>query len=266
MSDIGVDPTDTRQTILVVDDDPVQLRFMAERLQAEGYRVIAAGHGEEGLRLVEQGLPDLVILDVIMPGMSGMEVLSIIKRDRRELPVVVVTGLWDENEGRRAMELGAFDYITKPVALDYLKLAILSAMVMEDERVDQVPLVLAGENPHTKGLLRGEALKVAKFPFRVGRESRRGAARRRQRYPGSVPNNDLYLDDSEPYRVSREHFQLEYRDRQFFVRDRGSSLGLHVNGIQIGGPYPEKVQKLQKGENLIVLGGASSPFRFLVTV
>ena len=65
-------------------------------------------------------------------------------------------------------------------------------------------------------------------------------------------------------RLSREHFQIEHRDRQYFVRDRGSLLGLIVNGQPIGGGHDEKVQKLIRGENTVLIGNEDSPYRFII--
>jgi CheY-like chemotaxis protein len=258
--------TNSPSTILVVDDDPTALLFMSDRLTAEGYSVIVASDGAEALKMIGQRRPNLVLLDIMMPGTSGLEVLPAIKKDHPGLPVAMVTSVWDEKEGKRAFELGAFDYITKPVNIDYLKLAVLSGLVLEEEKSDPNPITLAGENPHTQKTLLGQTIKVTSFPFRVGREDRRGKAQDEKRHPTSVPNNGLYLEDAPPYRLSREHFQIEYRDRQYFVRDRGSSLGLIVNGHPIGGSHAEKVQKLAKGENIIVVGYETSPYRFLITV
>jgi CheY-like chemotaxis protein len=254
------------KTILVIDNDPVYLLFLSDRLRAEGYTIITAGYGDEGLRVISQRSPHLVLLDVLLPGKNGIDVLTAIKEGDPKIPVVIVTGLWDEKEGRRAFECGAFDYITKPVVMDYLKLAILSALASDEEKTDPKPVFLAGDNPHTKKSLGDQTMEINYFPYRVGRESRKGEARYKKRYPGSLPNNDLYLDDSPPFHLSREHFQIEYRDRQYFVRDRGSSLGLYVNGRPIGGPYPENVQKLEGGENHVVAGGSRSPFRFKMTI
>lgn len=256
--------TNSRSTILVVDDDPKHLTFMGDRLTAEGHTVITASDGEEALRLIDHRRPNLVLLDIIMPEMSGMEVLPAIKKDHPGLPVAMVTSVWDEKEGKRAFELGAFDYIMKPVNMDYLKLAVLTGLVLEEEKSDPNPITLAGENPHTQKRLGDQTIEVTSFPFRVGREARSGKARDEKRYPTSVPNNDLYLEDAPPYRLSREHFQIEYRDRQYFVRDRGSSLGSIVNSHPIGGGHDEKVQKLIRGENIILIGHEDSPFRFII--
>lgn len=69
-----------------------------------------------------------------------------------------------------------------------------------------------------------------------------------------------------PFHLSREHFQVEYRDRQYFLRDRGSSLGSIVNGHPIGGSHDEKVQKLIRGENIVLIGYEDSPFRFIIEI
>lgn len=265
-SEIAKGEESSLKTILIVDEDPVHLRLLGERLKSDDYRIITASHGEQALKIADRMRPDLVLLDVLLPDMNGMDMLSVVKEAHSDLPVVVVTALWDEEEGQRAFDRGAFDYITKPVVMDYLKLAILSALSLGEEKVDPSPVVLEGGNDHSSRLMGGKALEIATFPFRVGRESRRAEVRGQKRYPESVPNNDLYLEDHPPFHLSREHFQIEYRDRQYLVRDRGSSLGLRVNGRPIGGANDEKVQMLQKGENVLVVGGLNSPFCFKLTV
>lgn len=179
----------------------------------------------------------------------------------------MVTAVWDEEEGRKAFELGAFEYITKPVNMDYLKLAVLSSIVFEEEKSPpDHSISFSGENEQTQKIMGGETIEITSFPYRVGRESRSGKARHEKRHPNSVPNNDLYLEDAPPFRISREHFQIECKDMQYYVRDRGSKLGLIVNGHPIGGSHSEKVQKLTKGENLVIVGYETSPYRFRITV
>ncbi len=254
----------TSSLILVVDDDPHALLFLNDRFTAEGYSVIAAGSGEEALKLMESNTPNLVLLDIMMPGISGLEVLPAIKKDHPGVPVTMMTTVWDEEEGKKAFELGASDYITKPVNIDYLKMSVLGTLVKEEDKSDPDPIKIFGENDFTQVKLADQRIEITFFPFRIGREARRGRARSQKRYENSVPNNDLYVEDDAPYRLSREHFQIEYRDRQYFIRDRGSSLGLIVNGQPIGGRNDEKVQKLIRGENIVLIGHEDSPFRFII--
>ena len=117
-------------TILVVDDDPKHLIFMGDRLTAEGHKVITASGGEEALRLIDHRRPNLVLLDIIMPEMSVMEVLPAIKDDYPETPVAMVTGLWGVKECEMASELGAYDYITKPVNIEYLRMSVRAALAL----------------------------------------------------------------------------------------------------------------------------------------
>jgi len=100
--------------ILAVDDEPALLELMERILTREGYRVIKANNGHEALALAEEKPPDLVFLDLRMPGISGLEALQCLKSNRRMTltPVIVVTA--DANEKVRALDLGADDFVAKP--------------------------------------------------------------------------------------------------------------------------------------------------------
>lgn len=107
-------------TILLVDDETEFLHTLAERLQIRGFEVGTATDGEEALNRVSEHLPDLVILDAMMPGMSGLEVLQRLKEDQPDLPVILLTGRGSTADGIEGMRLGAFDYLMKPVDIDEL--------------------------------------------------------------------------------------------------------------------------------------------------
>lgn len=102
--------------ILVVDDDAQVRSFLAELLAEAGYGVELVADGAAALKAVERNSPDLVLLDVVMPGMGGMEVLRILKAptDLRFLPVILLTGDTDIETRLRGLKLGADDYLTKP--------------------------------------------------------------------------------------------------------------------------------------------------------
>jgi two-component system, OmpR family, KDP operon response regulator KdpE len=99
--------------ILVVDDEPRMRRFMQMNLDLEGYRVIEAGNGLEAVNRVREDLPDLVVLDVMMPEMDGFEALRLI-RQTSSVPVIMLTVKSEEDDRVRGLELGADDYVTKP--------------------------------------------------------------------------------------------------------------------------------------------------------
>lgn len=99
--------------ILVVDDEPRMRRFMAMNLELEGYQVIEASNGLEAVQRVREDLPDLVLLDVMMPEMDGFEALRLI-RQSSNVPVIMLTVRSDEEDKVRGLELGADDYVTKP--------------------------------------------------------------------------------------------------------------------------------------------------------
>jgi len=99
--------------ILVVDDEPRMRRFMRMNLDLEGYRVIEASNGMEAIDRVRDDLPDLVLLDVMMPEMDGFEALRLI-RETSSVPIIMLTVKSDEEDRVRGLELGADDYVTKP--------------------------------------------------------------------------------------------------------------------------------------------------------
>ena len=103
--------------LLVVDDDPNNRDILVRRLQKHGFLVDTASDGIEGLRKIETGAFDLVILDVMMPGMTGLEVLERVRRTRSmsELPIILATALDSSRDAVEGLELGANDYVTKPL-------------------------------------------------------------------------------------------------------------------------------------------------------
>ena len=110
--------------ILIVDDQESIRHFIARALSDEGHNVGTAGEGREALKLVEKEPPDLVLLDLRLPDMHGLDVLKEIKSSCPELPVVIMTAFGDVESAVRAMKLGAFDYINKPLNLEQLSLLV----------------------------------------------------------------------------------------------------------------------------------------------
>jgi len=131
--------------ILMVDDDALMRRSLAFNLQQSGYRVSSAGSAEDALALAQRDLPDLVLLDIGLPGMDGLEALRRMK-EQFDTPVIFVTARRRELDEVLGLELGADDYVTKPFDLDVL-LAHIKAVLRRSERpapgpVSPAPLVV----------------------------------------------------------------------------------------------------------------------------
>jgi DNA-binding response OmpR family regulator len=120
-SQTGVDSrAGDRLRILVIEDEARIQAFLARGLEAEGYTVVAAGDGQEGLDLATRARWDLVVLDLLLPGLNGLQVLSALQRAKPELPVVILSARGDVQTKLRGFELGASDYVAKPFSLDEL--------------------------------------------------------------------------------------------------------------------------------------------------
>jgi DNA-binding response OmpR family regulator len=121
------------QTILVVDDEEAIAEAVRARLESEGYRVVVAGDGPEAIRLHAEHHPDLVVLDLMLPGMDGIEVCKEIQR-REWTPVLMLTARTEEADRVAGLEVGADDYLTKPFSLRELA-ARTKAILRRMERI-----------------------------------------------------------------------------------------------------------------------------------
>jgi len=106
----------TKEKILVVDDEEDILELVRYNLSREGYKVLCAVSGEEGLKLSKAEKPDLIVLDLMLPGVDGLDVTRRLKGDEatRKIPIVMLTAKGEESDIVTGLELGAEDYITKP--------------------------------------------------------------------------------------------------------------------------------------------------------
>lgn len=117
-----------KNPILVVDDDASQRRLIEFWLQEEGYSTLTATDGSSGFKLFEQHEPDLVISDIRMPGLSGLDLLSRIKAANPDTAVILITAFGTVNDAVEAMKLGAADYVLKPLHADELKVTVHRAL------------------------------------------------------------------------------------------------------------------------------------------
>ena len=116
-----------KDVILIVEDETNIRANMAEFLQAEDFETILAKDGEEAITLFEEKKPDLVILDLMLPKIDGLEVCKHIRRDS-DVPIIMVTARDEEIDKLLGLELGADDYITKPFSLRELKASIKAVL------------------------------------------------------------------------------------------------------------------------------------------
>ena len=121
-----------KMRVLLVDDETEFVSALAERLSLRGYETRTAASGEEALGKIDQSPPDVVLLDMLMPGMSGMEVLKRIKQDHPQVKVILLTGRgsWDGIQGVRE---GAYDCLMKPIQIEELMQIMASAMESDEK-------------------------------------------------------------------------------------------------------------------------------------
>jgi len=103
------------KSILIVEDDKFLRELIAQKLAKEGYNTLTAIDGEEGIKKIKEEKPDLVLLDLILPGIDGFEVLSRMKDDEdlAKIPVIILSNLGQREEVERGLKLGAVDYMIK---------------------------------------------------------------------------------------------------------------------------------------------------------
>jgi DNA-binding response OmpR family regulator len=144
--------------ILVIEDETRIQAFVRRGLEAEGYGVVTSGDGRDGLTLARSGEWDLVVLDLLLPGFSGLRVLQELHRERPQLPVLILSARGDLRTKLKGFELGATDYVSKPFSLDEL-LARVRVQLRRTIPVDDDDHVLRGG---------GVVLDLARRQARVG--------------------------------------------------------------------------------------------------
>jgi CheY-like chemotaxis protein len=148
-------PSSALGIILVIDDDSTVQDLMQRFLSREGFHVVAATSGSEGLRLAKEQSPDVIILDVMMPSMNGWSVLSTLKADPElaSIPVIMASIIDDKNLG---YALGASDYLLKPI--DYSRLSALLQKYQPDSSSNSVMVV--EDNPENREMMRRQLTKA----------------------------------------------------------------------------------------------------------
>lgn len=192
-----------KQVILVVDDEEDLLEFIGYSLRKEGYDVLTSDNGEQGIKMAKENRPDLILLDIMMPGMSGIEVCRLIKQDTelKHIPIVFLTAKMDEKIEVQGLDLGADDYLPKPISTSKLKSRI-KAVLRRYRNADKPDAVLhvhelmidrdryvvtIGETEHQ--------LPKKEFELLYYLASRKGKVLDRQTLLNEVWGNNIYVID-----------------------------------------------------------------------
>lgn len=126
------------EKILVVDDEPSILQSLKGVLEDEGYETVLAGSGEAALEEIVRDPPDLVLLDIWLPGMDGMEVLERIKKTHPSLPVIIISGHGTIETAVRATRTGAFDFVEKPLSVERILVSVQNALQVSRLEADNL--------------------------------------------------------------------------------------------------------------------------------
>ena len=139
--------------ILIVDDEALNLKLLSALLTSKGYQVATACDGQSALRLVATDHPDLILLDIMMPGLDGYEVTARLKAepDTRDIPIILVTALTGEDEKKKGLEAGADEFINKPVNYAELEARVFSLLRLKEYQ-DQLGTRIKSENYMVQGI------------------------------------------------------------------------------------------------------------------
>lgn len=110
--------------VLIVDDEEMAIKLVEHQLKLDGFEIITTTDGREAMDLIKSEEPDLVVSDIMMPFMSGLELLELIKSEKKKIPVILISALDDVEVIQTAIGMGADDFVIKPVNMDELTLRV----------------------------------------------------------------------------------------------------------------------------------------------
>ncbi|WP_137700488.1 phosphate regulon transcriptional regulator PhoB [Marimonas lutisalis] len=188
-------------TVLLVEDEPAQREVLAYNLEAEGFRVARAGDGEEAIMMVEEEQPDIILLDWMLPNLSGIEVCRRLKMrpETRQVPVIMISARSEEVDRVRGLETGADDYVVKPYSVVELMARVRTQLrrvrpSTVGERLEYQDIVLDSE---THRVTRdGKELKLGPTEFRLLSTfmEKPGRVWSREQLLDRVWGRDIYVD------------------------------------------------------------------------
>jgi len=157
--------------VLVVDDEPAIRRFLRLSFDAEGYQVGEAGDGRSALEALRKGRPDILILDLGLPDIDGLEVIRELREHGSLIPIIVLSSRTDERVKVQALDLGADDYVGKPFGIEELLARIRSALRHRLQQQGEKPVFRSGDLSvdlvRRKVTVRGEEVKLSPRAYEV---------------------------------------------------------------------------------------------------
>lgn len=108
------------ETVLIIEDDPTMLRGLKDNFEFKGYKVLTASDGEKGLEAALNAKPDLILLDIMLPKINGYEICRLIREQKLDMPIIMLTAKGEESDIVLGLNLGADDYVTKPFSIKEL--------------------------------------------------------------------------------------------------------------------------------------------------
>ena len=225
-----------RPTVLLVEDEPAQREMLAYNLEAEGFDVIIADNGEDGLILVDENDPDLIVLDWMMPQLSGIEVCRRLKSNSktRQIPVIMLSARAEEVDRVRGLETGADDYVVKPYSVIELMARVKAHLrriraAAVGDRLEYADIML---DPETHKVFRSQSeLKLGPTEFRLLSTfmEKPGRVWSRDQLLDRVWGRDIYVDtrtvDVHVGRLRKALCQYGGDDPLRTVRGAGYALG-----------------------------------------
>ena len=225
-----------KPSVLVVEDEPAQREVLAYNLEAEGFRVATAGNGEEALMLVAEEAPDLIVLDWMLPNVSGIEVCRRLKSrsETKAVPIIMLSARSEEVDRVRGLETGADDYVVKPYSVVELMARVRNQLrrtrpATQGETLEYQDITLDSETHRVHR--RGKLLKLGPTEFRLLATfmEKPGRVWSREQLLDRVWGRDIYVDtrtvDVHVGRLRKALCAMGGEDPLRTVRGAGYALG-----------------------------------------
>jgi two-component system alkaline phosphatase synthesis response regulator PhoP len=192
-----------KETILIVDDEADLLDLIEYNLEKEGYNVLKAENGQDGIKLARKHNPDLIILDIMMPKMTGIEVCKVLKEDPvlKVRPVIFLTARGDEKTEIEGLEMGADDFLSKPISTSKLISRIRTVLRRVGDIEETEPVLKVGDLTIDRGrylvIRNGEEFQLPRKEFEVLSylAARKGKVLDRQTLLNEVWGNNIFVID-----------------------------------------------------------------------